>query len=47
MEKKYIDRNTFDFKIKPSENFDLFCNGNWKKKNKILNDYGRWALSKN
>ena len=32
MKKKYIDRNNFDFKIKPSENFDLFCNGNWKKK---------------
>ena len=40
---KFINKTNFDFAIKPSDNFNLYCNNNWKKNNKIPDDYTRWG----
>ena len=38
-----INIKDFDYSIKPSENFNLFVNGNWKKNNKIPDKYTKWG----
>ncbi len=38
-----INITDFDFSIKPSEDFNLYVNGTWKKNNKIPDKYTKWG----
>jgi putative endopeptidase len=38
-----INIDDFDFSIKPSEDFNLYVNGTWKKNNKIPDKYTKWG----
>jgi putative endopeptidase len=38
-----INIEDFDFSVKPSEDFNLFVNGTWKKNNKIPDKYTKWG----
>jgi putative endopeptidase len=40
---KYIDSANFDFKVKPTDNFYLYANGNWLKNNPIPASESRWG----
>ena len=38
-----ININDFDLSVNPSDDFDQYVNGNWKKNNKIPNKYTKWG----
>jgi len=40
---KYIDRANMDFSIKPGDNFYLYANGNWIRKNPVPGSKTRWG----
>jgi putative endopeptidase len=40
---KYIDRANMDLSVKPGDNFYLYVNGNWLKKNPIPPSKTRWG----
>jgi putative endopeptidase len=40
---KYIDRANMDFSVKPGDNFFLYANGNWIKKNPVPPSKTRWG----
>jgi putative endopeptidase len=40
---KFIDRANMDFSVKPGDNFYLYANGNWIKKNPVPSSKTRWG----
>ncbi len=40
---KYIDKANMDYSVKPGDNFYLFGNGTWIKKNPVPNSKTRWG----
>jgi putative endopeptidase len=40
---KFIDRANMDFTVKPGDNFYLYANGNWIKKNPVPSSKTRWG----
>jgi len=40
---KAIDPSNMDTTVKPGDNFFLYANGNWMKKNPIPDEYSRWG----
>jgi len=40
---KYIDRANMDLSVKPGDNFYLYANGNWIKKNPVPGSKTRWG----
>ncbi len=41
--RKFIDSANFNFKVKPSDNFYLYANGNWLQNNPIPASESRWG----
>lgn len=41
--KKFIDRANMDFSVKPGDNFYLYANGGWLKKNPVPASKTRWG----
>src|SRR5436853_7924354 len=41
--KKYIDRANMDLSVKPGDNFYLYANGNWIKRNAVPASKTRWG----
>ncbi len=39
----FIERSNMDFSIKPGDNFYLYANGNWLKKNPVPSSQTRWG----
>lgn len=40
---KYIDKSNMDLSVKPGDNFYLYANGNWLKKNPVPGSKTRWG----
>lgn len=40
---KYIDKSNMDLNVRPGDNFYLYANGNWLKKNPVPDSKTRWG----